>query len=91
MRRPVLVPVLDCLLDRLALRPAREIDHRGGAPVERRAAHDRRRICVRDTAVRMRRVPFQMHMRIDAARHHEVAHEQAAPGEAGSPCANDLP
>ena len=73
LARPIFMPVVDGLLDSFAVRPAHEVDHRRRAAIQRRAAHHRRRIGVGHAAVGVWRIPFQMHMRIDAAGHDDFA------------------
>ena len=69
----ILVAGLDCLLRRGSVAPIGEVDERGGAAEQRRAAHllgtggDERR------AVRLDPHMVQMHMRVDAARHNDVS------------------
>ena len=69
---PIAVPVFDGLLNGFAVRPTHEIDHGRGAAVQRRSPHHRWRIGVGHAAIRMGRVPFQMHMRIDATRYDDL-------------------
>jgi hypothetical protein len=71
------LPVFLALLDRIPhigpLRRAREVDDRRSAAMHSRTPDHIRRIGQRRTPVRIRQEPLAVHMRIDAARHDDLA------------------
>jgi hypothetical protein len=70
---PILIASFDGILNADAVGPPREVDDRGGAAEQCGAADDGGRLGEPGRPVRYRYRPGAVHVRIDTARHHDLA------------------